>query len=1082
MNSKLLESWSEGIFRSIVAIGRPGKPLFIYIDSEILGEIANLNPKDAQKAFAKSFLTHYKRGLGDSPFENAVLEALKWPKTPGFKSATKPQILPLLALCVIAVTDKSSSPRQGVYSLLNELLGENEEQGKPKGYEFMPEIWEIWNKWLKNSGSKYGKPTARVIDQYALQGYARSQGFIRRRERVYITDFFSDSGILPGTEMQKEYLLSLFETWLRGQGRKELLLYKKIFENSEVITREIFSEILVNELENWDGLTQTESGGDSLVGYLARDSFSSNWEVICSVQKKMLGIKIDLGDGPATIDESWPLIYISQIESKKISEVLKRGITYKLNESLSLKAGGRNFYLFSNGKYGFSGYVEERNPKLFTKYTLLVEATLLEEMKISLDAYNSTYTEPALDTETGYYEIQDLVFATRRISNDSKIKFKFPIDPPPKITLVGGLQFGKNQYEKNYPPKLHLPFDNRYELLIDGERVGFSEDQDYIELSKLNLKIGSHEVQFGETSIVFFLVESKRIEPASMSKGIPLVNISGSIKLGTLKSNKESEAPCARGAFFPKTSVPLQSGYLKIPYEYTYVFLLQDNEKILRQINVERGARFTRSKWRGILNVPESKLDLELLSQVFSGEGYLIFKQSSARKCSIFRVQGKKDDKSAAPRYISNSANGAIESILLSDWDLHQNEGAIDEQTVRAKLQKIRLTAPMTQMISTSEIFRKFKEIDDASVEFGPLDFLLEWISEQDDSSVSFEEFEIAWQTLEMAGYQDNWRQTASYLEQLGHVEVDNGLKKILVHPSVANVLQGEGDYAVLSGSRPYKLQEILAGTAPELLKNSKDFESIIEYKLRHQPKDAREVDAPNTGPAIALIKSSDFFGEKTQSALNSIGIEVCYNTGTRYLVFSPTVLEVAYIGQEYDLSLSNKFEKFGGFQSLDNGFREIWRSINSDQDAGIYRYIRENSYKTLAVRFEIGEPLYELDTRWARYLYLSHYKRLRPSGYGAAQQLHNTLPWLTEIREDKLLFVPSCIRLPGVVSQGLILQSGIPLETYESGDLYQNIGQGEVAELARILGFDLIKSETGHDLIQRGFASDLNLRYGIYL
>jgi hypothetical protein len=91
-------------------------------------------------------------------------------------------------------------------------------------------------------------------------------------------------------------------------------------------------------------------------------------------------------------------------------------------------------------------------------------------------------------------------------------------------------------------------------------------------------------------------------------------------------------------------------------------------------------------------------------------------------------------------------------------------------------------------------------------------------------------------------------------------------------------------------------------------------------------------------------------------------------------------------------------------------------------------------------------------------------------------------LPWLTEIREDKLLFVPSCIRLPSVVSQGLILQSGIPIETYESGDLYQNVGQGEVAELARILSFDLIKSETGHDVIQRGFARDLNLRYGIYL
>ena len=1082
MNPKLLESWSEGIFKSIIAVGRPGKPLFIYVDSEILGEIANLNPKDAQKAFAKSFLNYYKRGEGDSPFENAILEALNWPKTPGFKSSTKPQILPLLALCVIAVTDKSPSPRQSVYSLLNELLGEDEEQGKPKGYEFIPEIWEIWNKWLKNSGSKFGKPTARVIDQYALQGYARSQGFIRRRERVYITDFFSDSGILPGTELQKEYLLSLFETWLRGQGKKELLLYKKIFENSEVITREIFSEILVNELENWDGLTQTESGGDSLVGYIARDSFSSNWEVVCSVQKKMLGIKIDLGDGPATIDESWPLIYISKIESKKISEILKKGITYKLNESLSLKVGGRNFYLFLNGKFGFSGYVEERNPKLFTKYNLLVEASLLDEMIVSLEAYHSTYLEPELDEETGFYEIRDLVFATRRISNEFKIKFKFPIDPPPKISLVGGLQFGKNQYEKNYPPKLQLPFDNRYELLIDGKKVEFSEDQDHIELSQLNLKLGSHEVQFGETTIMFILVQSKRIEPNSISKGIPLVNISGSIKLGTLKSDKETEVPCARGAFFPKTNVPLQNRFMRLPYEYSYVFLLQDNEMILRQINLETGARFTRSKWREILNVPESKLNLELLGQVFSGEGYLIFKQASARRCTILRVLGKKDEISAAPRYLSNSANRAIESILLSDWDLNQSEVSVDEKVVRAKLQKIRLVAPNTQMTSSSEIFRKFKEIDEARVDFGPLDFLLEWISEQDDSSVSFEEFEIAWQTLEVGGYQDNWRQTANYLEQLGHVEFDNGLKRISVHPSVANVLQGEGDYAVLSGSRPYRLQEILAGTASELLKNPKDFENIIEYKLRHQPKDARELDSPNMGPAMALIKSSDFFAEKTRSALSSIGIEVCYNSGTKYLVFSPTVLEVAFIGQRYDLSLSNKFEKFGGFRLLDNHFREKWSSVNSDQGAGIYRYIRENSYKTLAVRFENGEPLYELDARWARYLYLSHYQSLGPVGDAVAQQSRNALPWLTEIKEEKLLFVPSCIRLPGVVSRGLILQSGIPIETYESGDLYQNIGQVEVAELARILGFDLIKSETGHDVIQRGFARDLNLRYGIYL
>ena len=131
---KLLDSWTEGIFKAIVATGRPGKPLFLYLDSEILGEISNLSPVDAQKAFAKSFLKHYSKGERDTPFENAVLEALNWPKTPGFKKSSCPKIIPLLALCVIAVTDKSPSPGQSVYYLLNSLLGQEVEIGKPNGY------------------------------------------------------------------------------------------------------------------------------------------------------------------------------------------------------------------------------------------------------------------------------------------------------------------------------------------------------------------------------------------------------------------------------------------------------------------------------------------------------------------------------------------------------------------------------------------------------------------------------------------------------------------------------------------------------------------------------------------------------------------------------------------------------------------------------------------------------------------------------------------------------------------------------------------------------------------------------------
>ena len=1080
IDTKDLNEWNDTIFQTIVAIGRKDKSLFLYLDSDILAEISNLDSKEAQRAFASSFLKHYKKGQHGTPFENAVFEALNWPKTLSFKKDSKPIILPLLALSVIAVTDKSPSRGHSVYSLLNNLLGLNDETEKPAGYEFMPEVWEIWNRWLRESGSKYGKPTARVINHYALQGYARSQGFIRRRDRVSITDFFSDSGILPGTTLQKEYLTSLFETWLRGQGKKELPIYKKIYESGDETTRIIFSEILVNELENWDGLTQTESGGDSVVGYLARDNFGTSWEVVCDVQKKLIGTVIDLGDGPIAIDESWPLIYVSQIDAKEVKEILKKGTVYKISETLSIKVGGRNYYLFANGKFNYSGFVEERNPKLFIKYSLLVESNQLDDMCQSLDAYGATYEEPKLEIETGFYEISNLTFTKRKAHNEATLKFKFPINPPPKISLFGGLQIGKNQYESNYPPILQLPFESNLDLSIDGKKVDFSPDQDFIDLRNLKLQIGSHEIQFGESKLIFFLVEYKQIEPKSSSKGISLVDVFGAIKLGTSRVTKLSDKYRVRGALLPNISIPTDARFLQLPYEYSYVFLLQDNEDILRQIQIQNGFKFTKSKWRVILSIPETRIDLSLLENTFSGEGYLIIKEASSRKCTILRMQGKLDPQIPSPRYMSKSANKAIESILLSKWSLNSTNSEISEKTVRDKLTKIRLAAPMTPMVTSSEMFEKVRNIELDGVQYGPLDFLLEWISEQDNSFVTFEDFESAWNTLDCKDYHKNWQESASYLEHLGHLEMDFESKRVCMHPAVANILPGEGDFAVLVGSRPFRMQEILAGNATDFLANPAEFKKFLDYKLRYSPRDYRNTEEPPTGPAIALLKSSDFFGEKSQKLLRDLGIEIDFSVGRKLLRFCPTVSEIAYIGQRYDLSPSNKFEKFIGFQDSPTGYREHWSLTNSDNEAGIYRYIRDSSRKIRAVRFRVGEPLYEIDAQWARYVFLAFHE-LFPQRLKSLKSI-DRYPALLQIPDDKLLFVPNGIRLPKVISQGLVLQTGIPHETYEAGTLYHNIGRDEVSEISRILEFNLIQEGSRHVILEEGFLRDLYLRYGVNL
>ena len=107
-------------------------------------------------------------------------------------------------------------------------------------------------------------------------------------------------------------------------------------------------------------------------------------------------------------------------------------------------------------------------------------------------------------------------------------------------------------------------------------------------------------------------------------------------------------------------------------------------------------------------------------------------------------------------------------------------------------------------------------------------------------------------------------------------------------------------------------------------------------------------------------------------------------------------------------------------------------------------------SIKPIAVRLESNGPLYELDLNWARYLFLAKFEVLR----GILPKIYRSerIPSLTELPAEKVLFVPIGIPLPRVISRGLILASGIPVERYPAGYLYRNIGRTISSELMRIL------------------------------
>ena len=714
-----LEDWRDLLFKHLVKSGKANRPLLLYTDSEILGEISGLSPIDAQKSFSQAFLKHYQNGILDTPFENAIAEALEWPNSDNFKSGDSPEILPLLVLCVISVTDQSPSPGQSVYSLLHKLMGVNEKLGKPAGYESMPQIWENWNSWLRTFGSKFGKPSARVIGHYALQGFARSQGFIRRRERVLLTDFFSDCDLDPEAIYHENYLLSMFKSWLRNQGRRSLVFYEKIFESGDSSTEEIFKEILQHEFDNWDGLTENELGSASLMGYLAKSDFGNEWEIICAVQKQLIGLDIDLGEGPTKIEESWPYVSVEQVSQKSLPGILAKGTTLNLSPELTIKAGRRSHFLFNYRKFGYDGMVEERNPQLMVTYLLLVEEKSLESMCEALAAHAAIFSDPTYLEDLRYFQFDNVVFTKTKPIDEIKLKFNFVVSSPPDLVLKGGLRVGRDQYEDKYPPYLVLPFGDPQDLYLNNHKIDISGDGAAVRFSQDLLKEGLNEVTYGASKVHFHLLESRKIKPTSSSTGYPLVKIGAEVRIGTLPTLLETSDFQVRGALFPRSPIPENSKYLQLPYEFSYIFLLTEGDS-LQQILL------TESFFRRTLEISESRLNLELLLNTFKGQGALLIKEASKKNCTVFSFLGTGSEESDKPRLVTRSANKAAETLLSCKWEFPYRATPINETALRLKLQKLRSSLAQTSMQSNADYFNRFQKLNESQVLYGPMDFLLE--------------------------------------------------------------------------------------------------------------------------------------------------------------------------------------------------------------------------------------------------------------------------------------------------------------------------------------------------------------------
>lgn len=202
--------WNDLLFEGLVKnVGRPRDPLYLYVDDEVLGKLlGNVSPAEALKSFTDAFTS--------TCFQDQFLLATNWERS-GF--AGDPQFLPALAMSVLAVTlEPIGKSSNNVYGRQRDLLGYvDTDVGMPDGYEHLPGIWQIWNRWLESAGADYGLATANADSPYTYQGWARSQALLRYRDKQDIYEFFSYRASHGAKHVSGEELVIQLGRWLREQ-------------------------------------------------------------------------------------------------------------------------------------------------------------------------------------------------------------------------------------------------------------------------------------------------------------------------------------------------------------------------------------------------------------------------------------------------------------------------------------------------------------------------------------------------------------------------------------------------------------------------------------------------------------------------------------------------------------------------------------------------------------------------------------------------------------------------------------------------------------------------------------------------
>ncbi|AGL13717.1 hypothetical protein L083_0207 [Actinoplanes sp. N902-109] len=1005
-----LAEWNTQLFSDVCARGRKDQRLYLYVDRDLLGKLANSAPQAAVEDFSRAF----RASMGVEPFSRGAQAATAW-RRHGFEGP--PPFVAHLAMSVLAVTEQPIGGSHGVYARQNRLLGLPETPTSPPGYALhVPLLWGVWNSWLDGPGALYGLPTAKAHPHWSLQGWARSQGLVRFTDRLQLEEYFSTA--------TGQASFDAFFTWLRLH-RHDLA---QRFQEQPAL--EILEDVFREEATRWmqEGPRPVSRPGRQ--GLLQYDPWTRSFSGAVPVDEALIGERVDLGDGEQrVVEESDSLLTVTPPVAD--DALLRDGFEHELNPDIVKRFGGEAIYVMRD-EPAANGLLQVRSLSRPEVVKILLRRHQLQRVSETLrSAGIGVNVGPAAWAGWLWINTFQVSPSQRPILECLHLTHVATAAPQP-AHLHGGLRLLASTYLVGGEPDLLTTPGMLKDVKLNGKSVRTSPLAHRLPLVDQFLGPGAHLLEFPEGRLSFRTLEYVHEAPKAGGILRPIQQRGSRYVIGAA-GDAEDVSMSLSGAALHQVAVPVP-----------YVIRRSPSSEVmyLTQCGEVNEIRPDTPMWLRSLDLEPTAVDvMAAIRTTPSTVACLVVRNTRTGSTQAIAVP------SDAPRMDGHAEThprpDAFSALAVSvgSWSWvgapHPRIRRILSQAIQANNSR---TPHRPQPRAWSRRPKATVRGDVAAVVVpnNPFDDVLSWLSERERGRASLQAFISTWEwacaRYGFAALAYQWRRALRILEELGHIERDYETGQIGVTPAELVALPASSGLHVLTGSRPIRLVE--------RINDPDDDDPVVSDAVSAWEIHIRTlIDAHGfpAGPQAIYVEWDSARRESVGKGLQRLGVDLTGSVAEALLDMQPGIHQLDLAGMPLTMSPSREMLKRRRNAS---GAYE-WAATPSDTAAGLYCYQLRHR-RVYAWRSEPTAPLVQVEFAIGEWLLQA--------------ATGNTNCLLADAGAARLLAVPASLPLPRLLARSLVLRSGLPPRTTSARTdgttylVYDNIDARTIQHVARLL------------------------------